>query len=196
MKPYIFIIGFNKSGTTSIHELFAKNGFSSIHWDNGLLAKNSFLNVLQGRPVFNGYDHKHQVFSDLVYRNDRFYLEGNSLFKEMDKDYSDAFFIYNRRNMADWIKSRIHHPGKNHGLTILQLHMQLLKTKDIEVIARHWTNTRLRFEEDLRNYFAHHDKFIELDIENPDFVKKLSQFIKFPLNSDHWQKRNINPHIN
>jgi hypothetical protein len=118
MNSYIFIIGFNKSGTTSIHELFSKNGFASIHWDEGRLAKKSLLNALEGRRLFYGYDHQYQVFSDLVYRNDRFYFEGNSLFREMDKDYPNAFFIYNKRNIADWLKSRIHHPGKIYGNSI------------------------------------------------------------------------------
>jgi hypothetical protein len=54
MNSYIFIIGFNKSGTTSIHELFSKNGCASIHWDEGRLAKKSLLNALEGRRFFMG----------------------------------------------------------------------------------------------------------------------------------------------
>ena len=36
--PYVFLIGFNKTATTTLHFFFKKNGLPSIHWDNNRLA--------------------------------------------------------------------------------------------------------------------------------------------------------------
>ena len=35
----IFLIGHNKCGTRSFHKLLRKNGYSSIHYDKGRLAR-------------------------------------------------------------------------------------------------------------------------------------------------------------
>ena len=81
--PFIFIIGFNKSATTSLHKLFSDNGYPSVHWDGGNLAKNSLINILNGKKIFTGYDDKYRIFSDFIFRNDKYVFEGNSLFQIM-----------------------------------------------------------------------------------------------------------------
>ena len=35
----IFQIGFNRCGTGSLYNFFKENGFISIHWDSGEIAK-------------------------------------------------------------------------------------------------------------------------------------------------------------
>jgi hypothetical protein len=78
-----FVIGFNKTATTSMHELFLLNGLSSQHDNNWDL---------------DNYD----CFSDCFPYN---------RFKEynLTVKYPDAKFILNIRNMKDWIISVVNH---------------------------------------------------------------------------------------
>lgn len=192
-KSYLFIIGFNKTGTTSLHRLFQKAGLRSVHWDEGKLAKAMIENVLNSKPVFAGYDQKFEVFSDLVYRTDSFWFEGNSLFWHMDSDYQGAKFLYNTRNMEDWLTSRCRHSELVEKQTILELHKKILKTEDVQHIKNYWKKCRLRLEEDLGNYFKGRDNFLELNIEDKDFVRKLSTFVELELDPSSWIKFNETP---
>ena len=49
----------------------------------------------------SGYDRAFTVFSDMVFLNEKILLEGNALFKNMDTDYPESYFIYNTRNIDD-----------------------------------------------------------------------------------------------
>ena len=79
MYDKIFVIGFNKTATTSIHKLFIKNNLLSQHngdkWD------------------LDSY----QCFSDNGdLRN----------FKELNETYENSIFILNTRKLKNWIISR------------------------------------------------------------------------------------------
>ena len=78
-----FVIGFNKTATTSMHELFLLNGLSSQHDNNWDL---------------DNYD----CFSD---------GDPLILFKNLNltDKYPDAKFILNIRDMKDWIISTVNH---------------------------------------------------------------------------------------
>jgi hypothetical protein len=188
--PYIFVIGFNKTGTTSIHKLFENNGIPSIHWDQGKLAKMSLINILNGDLVFSGYDDKFNVFSDMFFRTEKFIFEGNSLFRQMDNDYPGSFFIYNKRNINDWINSRIKHKSLVSGMTIIDLEKKISKSREVGDIIDYWTKSRSRFEEDIKYYFRNSKFFMEIDIEDPNFVDKISEFTGIKLNPIFWKKYN------
>lgn len=188
--PFIFIIGFNKSATTSLHKLFSDNGYPSVHWDGGNLAKNSLINILNGKKIFTGYDDKYRIFSDLFFRNDKYVFEGNSLFQVMDFDYPSSFFIYNYRDINSWIESRINHISKIDNLSLCELQLKLLNTNDIQVVKNHWKTTRLQYETEIRNYFSSKGNLIELDIDNNDVVALLNTTLSFNLNPMYWKKHN------
>ena len=46
----IFLIGHNKCGTRSFHKLLCKNGYSSIHYDKGRLARLIQANLTLSKP--------------------------------------------------------------------------------------------------------------------------------------------------
>ena len=76
-----FVIGFNKTATTTMHELFLLNGIKSQHdndWD------------LEKYDAFS--DNKHL-----------------SIYRELSIKYPDAMFILNIRNIKEWIVSRVNH---------------------------------------------------------------------------------------
>ena len=75
----IFVIGFNKTATTTFHKLFLANNLKSEH-----------------RTVW--HPENFDCFSD----------NGNlNNFKELDKTYPDATFILNVRSLDKWLASRI-----------------------------------------------------------------------------------------
>lgn len=77
----IFVIGFNKTASSTIHKLFKVNNLKSQHttnWD------------------ISNYD----CFSDNGNLND---------FKKLDNLYKDSIFILNTRNLTNWLSSRFKH---------------------------------------------------------------------------------------
>jgi hypothetical protein len=76
-----FVIGFNKTATITIHNLFLLNGIKSQHDNDWNLDK---------------YD----AFSD---------NRDLSVYRELTIKYPDAIFILNIRNIKEWILSRVNH---------------------------------------------------------------------------------------
>jgi hypothetical protein len=76
-----FVIGLNKTATTTMHQLFLLNGINSQHNNDWELDK---------------YD----AFSD---------NRDLTIYTELTIKYPDAMFILNIRNMKGWILSRVNH---------------------------------------------------------------------------------------
>jgi hypothetical protein len=188
--PFIFIVGFNKTATTAIHHFFEGNGFPSIHWDRGRLAKAMVINCLENRKIFSGYDKKYRVYSDMIVRTRRILIEANTLFPEMNRDYPRSYFIYNTRNIDEWLESRAAHTNEVNGESMLQFEFRRLRTRERSVVFDHWKKRRLDFEADLRAYFEGSDRLLEIDIANPDFPKEISSFLGMDLDGRHWAKYN------
>src|SRR5262249_59470950 len=81
----IFVIGFNKCGTRSLHIFCRKNGIRSIHWggpdDKRNLAAIMKRNIEQGANPLKGID-RYTAFSDMSYLTDEICIEGCLFFKE------------------------------------------------------------------------------------------------------------------
>ena len=191
----IFVVGFNKTGTNSIHRLIEDHDIPGVHWDRGKLAIRMLSNAIHGRPLVDGYDSRIRLFSDLYYRNDTFCLEANSLFRQMNMSYPDSLFLYNTRPMGSWIKSRLKHKSPTTGKALIDTYKNILKTDDIGDIIDYWRRIRLRHEEDLRDYFRGSSRYAEIDITDDYFIDKLSSFLGFRLNSKKWKVYNKTPRI-
>lgn len=83
-----FVIGFNKTATSTLHNLFLKNNLKSQH------KKSEFWNTS-----------KYDCFSDIT--------SGHQIWKELDKKYENAIFILNVREMDKWLISRFKHGLRN-----------------------------------------------------------------------------------
>ena len=81
----IFLIGFNKTGTSSFDALFRNLGINSTH-------ECSYI------PVLNIID-KYDAFTDGEHLN----------FQEYFNKYPDSLFILNTRSMKNWLISRYKH---------------------------------------------------------------------------------------
>jgi hypothetical protein len=190
--PYVFIIGFNKTATTTLHHFFEGNGFPSVHWDDNKLAATMLENCLHDRRVLDGYDHRYRVFSDMISQTLRLRFEANSLFRVLDTDYPGSFFIYNHRPMGPWLASRWNKPCARYGTTNVELEMKILNTDDRLAVLRRWRREREDFEREVRAYFHGRENFLEFDIGDPGAPGKISVFLGRPLDPAHWGHHRTN----
>jgi hypothetical protein len=95
--PKVFAIGFNKSATTSIHELFKSLGIPSLH--QGIGGK-GIWRTLDDKKLLQSYD----CFSDGVP------IVGDV--ENLNKLFPDAKYILQVRDLEGWVYSRIAHIEK------------------------------------------------------------------------------------
>lgn len=81
MNRKIFVIGFNKTATSTFHQLFLSNGLKSQH---GGVWKTDKYDCLSDNPELNNY-------------------------KELYKNYPNSIFILNTRGLYSWLLSRAMH---------------------------------------------------------------------------------------
>jgi len=79
----IFVIGFNKTGTSSLHELFKRSNINSVHTT---------------KPIIEIID-KYDAFTDGDHIN----------FEDYYNKYPDSLFILNTRPISNWLISRYKH---------------------------------------------------------------------------------------
>ena len=185
--PFIFVIGFNKTATTSLHTFFSRNGFPSVHWDRGRLARRMVENCLDDRPILDGYDREFRVFSDMQAQSGRIRIEANQYFRVLDRDYPGAYFIFNNRDLSGWINSRSANFVTPHGATNLELEMRRLNTADPQEAVQLWVRERNAFEAEVRRYFRGNPRFLEIDITDPDLPRRISRHIGRTMDPAHWK---------
>jgi hypothetical protein len=152
-KKY-FVIGFNKTATSTIHNLFLNNGLRSQHdslWD--------LLN----------YD----CFSD-----GKFSQIGE--FSELYKQFYNSIFILNTRNLRNWIISRFNHGyrGYINGNSDRNMYPY---TEDkiirwVEYYNNHYLSVLNFFKDDP-------DKLIIVSIDDPNWISYLSDQLHFKINN-------------
>ena len=116
----IFLIGFNKCGTTSFHDYFKANGISSVHWRANTLAMALHHNMEAGQPLLSGIE-DWTAYTDMIcipgtpweHSNStgKPLIEGCRYFRELHRDYPEALFILNSRDPMQWVRSRLNHDG-------------------------------------------------------------------------------------
>jgi len=190
--PFIFVIGFNKTATTSLHVFFSRNGFPSVHWDHGKLARRMVLNCLEDRRILDGYDQRFRVFSDMQAQTNRIRIEANQYFRILDRDYPGSYFIYNTRDLGKWISSRSADYVTPHGATNLELEMQRLNTTDPRQAVQLWASERNAFQAEVRRYFRSNPRFLEIDIADADVPHRISRLIGRALDVAHWKRIRTN----
>lgn len=99
----VFCIGFNKTGTTSLHEYFEQAGLSSSH-DPGYQANTRTMDEAELRAYLDAYD----AFSDGERANVPRLLEL----------YPDAKFVLNTRGLKSWLESRVKHVFRLEGAAL------------------------------------------------------------------------------
>lgn len=104
----IFVIGPNKCATGSLHEFFNKNGLSSVHWDDGNLAKRMLTNISCGLDPIAGYE-EYNCFLDFYLSTEDIFISPLLIREHIVKKYPKAIYILNTRNFESWDNSRNRH---------------------------------------------------------------------------------------
>ncbi|HKJ76035.1 MAG TPA: sulfotransferase [Gammaproteobacteria bacterium] len=147
----VFCIGFNKTGTTSMHGLFRGMGLRSYHGQYSILANAGDFNA----PLFAQYD----CFSDGEAHD----------FAALDRAFPGSKFILLTRSLEGWLLSRMKHiyirrsKGKDGP-------MRREFESDPERALQDWVRRRLEYHERVREYFTGRpDDFREVNIcDRPD----------------------------
>lgn len=192
-RPYVFILGFNKTATTTMHHFFRGNGFRAIHWDNGRLARTMVRNCMQDQRILAGYDHRFHVFSDMILHTTRIRIEANSLFRVLDRDYPEAFFLFNHRPTSDWIASRDRKQVQRLGMTFTQLDQLIYAASSADEVFTRWAEEKSRFEHNVRDHFRNHPRYLEFDIADPTVPLQIRDLLGCDMDVSHWGHYRTNP---
>jgi hypothetical protein len=130
-RKKIFFIGFNKTGTTSIHRLFRSWGYRSFH--------GPYQTFLPGDSRFGLFD----VFSDGE-RHD---------FDLLSSEFRASKFIVPLRRMDEWLASRIRHveARQSRGLTGW---MRREYEDDPDLAIQNWIIRRKEYYRSVAEFFA------------------------------------------
>jgi hypothetical protein len=105
MRPRVFGIGLNKTGTSSFHEAMTILGFASLHWGGPSIRMAVEAAAAAGRPLLSGLDPRYDAFSDI--------LALSTSFAVLDEQYPGSRFVLTVRPVDDWIESRRRHVETN-----------------------------------------------------------------------------------
>lgn len=168
----IFQIGFNKSGTGSIHNFMLKNDIPSIHWGGGKLSKAICKNYSNSEPLLNGFD-DFLAFSDMEHVKEEggYFYSAEHFFKELDVQYPGSIFILNYRDCESWISSRFNHGG-------YVLHSCREKGEDVDTVVKSWRDEYFRHIDNVKSYFGESERLFEMDLDKMD-SSDLGDFLKY-----------------
>ena len=160
----LFFIGFNKTATTSLDNLFKRNGFETIHWGSGetFLANQMQINFDGSLPILQGVE-DFRVYSDFTYLTNDTAIEGNKFYRELHMEYPDSWFILNVRGIDSWLLSRLRHP------TFAERYAMALNLTVPELID-YWQRLKIRTENEIMNYFQGYSKFKVFDIDSMSYA--------------------------
>jgi len=163
--PGVFVIGFNKCGTASIHFFFLLNNIKSLHWYRGFLGKEINKNINNKNLLGN--------LSNFYVYSDCEELRKN--FKLFEKRYPNAKFILNIRDVKMWLLSRLNH--KN-GKYLEYWNKINNKHMNFKQIVKYWHREWFEHINNVKKYFSDKkNKLLIIDIEKDDFQENIINFI-------------------
>jgi hypothetical protein len=167
----IFLIGFNKCGTTSFHDFFKANGLTSVHWRANTLAMTIHRHVQSGhRPLLDGLE-QWTAYTDMVCipgspwgqsnSDDQPLIEACRMFKLLHESYPRSLFILNTRDPLAWIRSRLSHDGGQFAAAYRRALESEGVTTEAQLIRR-WLQDWHDHHGDVLRYFTSHcpDQFL------------------------------------
>lgn len=186
IKPHILVVGFPKSGTTTLHKAFSKSGLKSGHWDIdgapiGRLIYDGFYR--HGDPFhhLDGFD----AITQMDYCQKEKTPDGEQTFVNVwpnldialllaiRRSYPDCKFILNYRRPAETASSiaRWHNLQKR-----ITRHdcPNLPKGFGSQADLTKWIDTH---HQTLRSVFRNDPNFLEYDIAAPDARAQVENFI-------------------
>jgi len=193
--PFVFIVGMNKTATTSLHHFFEGHDWPSVHYDRGRLAETMLRNALRGTRVLKGYDHRFRVFADMVVNTSELRFEANTLFPALHRDYPGAYFILNTRDEDAWVASRLANFSMRTKMKFVDLECRVSGLKTAEEAIAKWRSDRREFENRVERYFEGSPRFLKIDIERDDVPRQLEKLLGVDFDPSKWMQIKTNQHF-
>jgi hypothetical protein len=155
---YIFNVGLNRAGTSSLNDALNDLGISALHHrhDGKRLPDIVKKNKKEGRNLFHGLTEKYQAFTD---------FSGWNYYKTLDVQYPGSKFIFTYRYLKEWLESLSRHNKKHGGKIDIKKWTYLYNTKVPEIV----------------DYFFYKDNFLLIDITRGEGWEKLCPFFNKPI---------------
>lgn len=190
----IFVIGFPKCGTTSIHDSLLKSRIKSIHWGEDWVYERPYkldeiINGLVGCLIEKAKKEKKDLLHyldnykaitqmEVCYNSDCCYWPQLVDVPALDKQYPNSKFIFNNRDIKNWLKSitkwKINSwPSLRDRIKDCDL-PGLPAGRGSDEDLESWYNWH---KQNMVDYFYGKDNFIIFDIEK-DAQEKLGEFLE------------------
>lgn len=176
----VFNIGLNKTGTTSLEEVYRSMGLNTLGWSgfNGHI----FSQAREGKfDLMFGVAQGFEALSDLPWA---------LYFEELATQFPDAKFVLSIRPEVDWISSIVRHTNrsnwKGHELIYGALRAEGHEEEYLEVYREH--NRRAK------EYFAGKENFLAFHV-GEDPISRLEEFLGRSSPYKELPKRNVNLRI-
>lgn len=183
-KRYVFGIGLNKTGSSSLHRAMELLGYNSVHYiyNDKILKDIVADNISNKKNIFDGIKNIDCYFDYLPWISHRSEFPLNHLYKTIDKQYPNSLFIYNTRNINDWLESRYRHIERvtNADLSVLskQHPHNIYFNRDKQA----WTEEYIDLDLGIKEYFFDRpNDLLIIDICNGDGWDKLCTFLNKPI---------------
>ena len=191
-RPYVFAIGLNKCGTTSLGIAFKELGWSSLHGPykfNQAIARalKKGKKMLHFLPGFN-------MFCDIFYPINLEHLDEHSciilsnrqkFFEIIEKQYPGTKFICNIRNKKDWLSSRKRHVQRN------QNNPDNCKLKWFKIEEDAWSEEYDQHYNIVFDYFKDRENLLVMDFDQTLTYESLCQFLQVPIPQEEFPRRNV-----
>jgi hypothetical protein len=168
-KKKIFAIGFNKSGTTSLHALFES----------------------LGRPSYHGVDWRACDNLDLLRSYDCFSDDIPQDLPKLDRMFPSSKFILQVRELDTWIYSRLAHIDRYRGV---EGYKQTPTWDTTEHAVKTWIEQRNRHHLHVLSYFQDRpsDLLVVNFIRDPSAATRISRFLGYDRKFDR-PRENVKP---
>ena len=175
-QPYVFNIGFNRSGTSSLSRALNILDIRTAHYTvdgSGWLPLmkhtkqlDFFLqrNMKQNNRLFHKLDKRFKGFSD---------FGGEYYYRTLYRQYPNSKFIFTLRPIEDWIKSNVWMEKIDHKKD--HYDTEAGEQQRILTLADHYLN----YKKEIQEFFKDKpNQYLEMNICNGDGWQKLCNFLE------------------
>lgn len=164
----IFQIGFGRTGTKSLSFALRAAGFSVLDMKKERLNRSKLIRMWKEKELSSllALAQKYNVVEDHPWP---------FLYKELKKEFPQAFFIYTTRSPKEWLNSICNHTrtmrGPSEGKEMIFGYSQPFGHEEhyIKIFEKH--------RDDVRKFFHGDPHFLEVEISSIDSQRKVSSFL-------------------
>jgi len=163
---YVFNIGLNRAGTSSLNDALNILGIPSLHhrYKGKRLPEIIRHNKKKGRSLFHGIN-EYTAFTDFA---------GWNHYATLDRQYPNSKFIFTYRHLDEWLTSLERHNYKHGG----------------SINVQKWKDRYNRVIPGIMKYFENRDDFLLINIPRSEGWEKLCPFFDKQIPQIHFPHKN------